>query len=78
MSAHQPPIPFEPAKLRPRHDGWTAEKQILFIEALAASKCVDEACRRVGMSDTSAHALRRLKHPSHSRKMRSLPDQWCG
>ncbi|MEA3081303.1 MAG: hypothetical protein QOD54_971 [Sphingomonadales bacterium] len=46
-------ITFEPARLRPRHDGWTAEKQIAFIEALAVSKCVDEACRRVGMSDTS-------------------------
>jgi hypothetical protein len=53
-----PPIPFEPALLRPRHDGWTAEKQIHFIEALAATKCVDEACRRVGMSDTSAYELR--------------------
>ena len=52
------PIPFEPARLRPRHDGWTAEKQIAFIETLAATKCVDEACRRVGMSDTSAYELR--------------------
>jgi hypothetical protein len=52
------PIPFEPAQLRPRYDGWTAEKQIHFIEALAATKCVDEACRRVGMSDTSAYELR--------------------
>lgn len=52
------PIPFEPAQLRPRHDGWTAERQIRFIEVLAATKCVDEACRRVGMSDTSAYELR--------------------
>lgn len=52
------PIPFEPAQLRPRHDGWTADKQIRFIEALAATKCVDEACRRVGMSDSSAYELR--------------------
>jgi hypothetical protein len=51
-------IPFEPAQLRPRYDGWTAEKQIHFIETLAATKCVDEACRRVGMSDTSAYELR--------------------
>ena len=57
MTAHTP-INFEPAQLRPRHDGWTAEKQIHFIEALAATKCVDEACRRVGMSDTSAYELR--------------------
>ena len=56
--AAAPTIPFEPAQLRPRHDGWTAERQIRFIEALAASKCVDEACRVVGMSDTSAYELR--------------------
>ena len=53
-----PSIPFEPAQLRRRYDGWSAEKQIRFIEALAASKCVDEACRIVGMSDTSAYQLR--------------------
>jgi hypothetical protein len=53
-----PAIPFEPAQLRRRYDGWTAEKQIRFIEALATSKCVDEACRIVGMSDTSAYQLR--------------------
>ena len=53
-----PKIEFEPAQLRARHDGWTAEKQIHFIEALVATKCVDEACRRVGMSDTSAYELR--------------------
>jgi hypothetical protein len=58
VTAHHPIIPFEPAQLRPRHDGWTVERQIHFIETLAATKCVDEACRRVGMSDTSAYRLR--------------------
>jgi len=57
-AAPAPPIAFEPAQLRPRHDGWTAERQIAFIEALAATRCVDEACRRVGMSDTAAYELR--------------------
>lgn len=52
-------IPFEPVVLRPRHDGWTAAKQIAFIEALAETACIEEACRRVGMSDTSAYRLRR-------------------
>ena len=51
-------FPFIPIALRPRHDGWTAEKQIAFIEALAETGIVEEACRRVGMSDTSAYALR--------------------
>lgn len=53
------PINFEPVQLRARHDGWTAEKQIAFIEALAETACVEEACRRVGMSDSSAYQLRR-------------------
>jgi hypothetical protein len=55
----QPLIPFTPAPLRFRHDGWTAEKQIAFIEALAETACVEEACRRVGMSDSAAYKLRR-------------------
>ena len=50
---------FTPVPLRPRHDGWTAERQIAFIEALAETACVEEACRRVGMSDSSAYRLRR-------------------
>ncbi len=52
-------ITFQPAELRPRHDGWTAEKQIAFIEALAETACVEAACRRVGMSDSAAYKLRR-------------------
>ena len=54
----QPLTPFEPAALQPRHDGWTAAKQIAFIEALAETACVRDACRRVGMSDSSAYKLR--------------------
>lgn len=62
------PIQFEPAKLRPRHDGWTAEKQIAFIEALAETACVEEACRRVGMSDSAAYKLRRRPCGAHFRR----------
>src|SRR5438874_5520903 len=60
MDQHQdkPLFPFTPVPVRPRHDGWTPERQIAFIEALAQCGCVDEACRRVGMSDTSAYELR--------------------
>lgn len=50
---------FEPVLLRYRHDGWTPDKQLEFIQALADSGCVDEACRDVGMSRKSAYALRR-------------------
>lgn len=59
---HDPPKPpalsFTPVPVRPRWDGWTRQKQVDFIEALAATACVDEACRAVGMSDRSAYALR--------------------
>ena len=50
---------FEPVRLKPRHDGWTPEKQIAFIEALADCACVEEACKRVGMSRQTAYTLRR-------------------
>ncbi len=56
--SNEPKPPFTPAQLRPRHDGWTAERQIAFIEALAETACVEEACRRVGMSDSAAYKLR--------------------
>jgi len=52
------PPEFEPARPRVRWDGWTPNRQVAFIEALAASACVTEACRAVGMSDRSAYALR--------------------
>ena len=41
-----------------RRDGWTPEAQIGFIEALAASGCVAEACQAVGKSRASAYRLR--------------------
>ena len=50
--------PFKPIAIRARHDGWNAERQAAFIDALAACGCVDEACSRVGMGRTSAYALR--------------------
>lgn len=49
---------FDPVPVRPRHDGWSAEKQTDFIEALAECGCVDHACQRVGMSVRSAYTLR--------------------
>lgn len=42
-----------------RSDGWTAERQALFLETLAHSGLVSEACRQAGMSPTSAYILRR-------------------
>jgi hypothetical protein len=57
-STNKPSIPLTPVPLRARHDGWTPDRQILFIEALAESGCVEEACRRAGMSDSAAYKLR--------------------
>lgn len=57
-SAPDAAFPFTPVPVRPRHDGWTPGKQVAFIHALAETACVDEACRRVGMSQQSAYALR--------------------
>jgi hypothetical protein len=50
---------FDPVLLRPRHDGWTPERQRAFIEHLADTLCVETAAARVGMSAQSAYALRR-------------------
>jgi len=49
---------FRPVATRARHDGWTPEKQVRFVEALAESGCVTEACAAVAMSKQSAYALR--------------------
>ena len=48
------PVPRE----RDRADGWTAEKQIAFIEALSETGNVSGAARSVGMGTTSADNLR--------------------
>tara|TARA_R110000868_G_scaffold49589_5_gene159695 strand:+ start:1880 stop:2584 length:705 start_codon:yes stop_codon:yes gene_type:complete len=54
----RPDIPFTPVPLRKRHNGWTAERQTDFIDALADSGCVTEAAKRVGMSRRRAYRLR--------------------
>ena len=43
---------------RARHDGWTPERQMRFLEALAESGCVTEACATVGLTAQSAYRLR--------------------
>jgi hypothetical protein len=63
-----PLIPFTPVPVRLRHDGWTVEKQYAFIEALAETGIVEHACRRVGMSRTSADNLRRRPSGAHFRR----------
>jgi hypothetical protein len=41
-----------------RHDGWTPERQVAFLEALAACGVVMDACKQVGLSAQSAYAFR--------------------
>ena len=70
MNEPKPLIPFEPVPLRPRRDGWTVEKQYAFIEALAETGIVEEACRRVGMSRTSR------RQPPAPPVRRAFPPAW--
>ena len=41
-----------------RHDGWTPARMVHFLEVLAATGCVADACKSVGMSVSAAYALR--------------------
>jgi hypothetical protein len=43
---------------RIRRDGWTAERQLAFLAALARTRSVAKAARAVGMSRESAYRLR--------------------
>ena len=68
MSEHKPLIKFTPVPVRRRHDGWTVERQYAFIEALAETGIVEDACRRVVMTRTSADNLRRRPCGVHFRR----------
>jgi len=56
-----PPIvpEFTPVPLRYRKDGWTPERQRLYVAALAATGHFGKAARAVGMTEQSAGKLRR-------------------
>lgn len=41
-----------------RRDGWTAERQLRFLDALASTRSVVKAAASVGMSRESAYRLR--------------------
>lgn len=54
--------PFDPVPLaRVRHDGWTPQKQRLFLAVLAMTASVGTAARSLGMSRKSAYDLRKRK-----------------
>ena len=52
-------LAFTPVPRRYRHDGWTPERQVAFIHALADTGCVDRAARMVNMAQANCYALRR-------------------
>ena len=52
--AQPAPAPaFTPVAVRVRHDGWTPARQVAFVQALAATANIEEACAAVGMSPRS-------------------------
>ena len=53
------PAPFMPVPVRARHDGWSVERQIAFLEKLADCGSITSACKHVGMSRESVRQLRR-------------------
>jgi hypothetical protein len=58
VPAPQPAPDFDIAPTRKRHAGWTAERQRRFIEHLALTGHVGEACALVGVSSSSAYRLK--------------------
>lgn len=57
--ADSPPPSFTPVPVRRRRDGWTPERQLLFIARLIECRCPSHAARQVGLSRESAYRLRR-------------------
>ena len=54
-----PQLPeFDPAPTRKQNAGWTAERQRKFIDHLALTGHVGEACALVGVASSSAYRLR--------------------
>lgn len=61
-SANLPITAEDTAPYPSRHDGWTPDRQAIFLRALASTHSVAQAARSAGMSRQSAYALRaRLK-----------------
>lgn len=53
------PLAFTPVPVRPRRDGWTAERQVSFVALVRSGCSILEACRRVGLSSESFYRLSR-------------------
>lgn len=63
---------FLPVPVRPRQDGWTPERQVAFIETLAATANVEAAAKAAGMGRASAYALRARPDASAFREAWSI------
>ncbi|WP_088307655.1 hypothetical protein [Novosphingobium sp. B 225] len=50
---------FIPVPMRPRGDGWTPRRQAAFLVALAGTRSVLAAARKVGMARESVYRLRK-------------------
>src|SRR5947209_3026705 len=46
------------SRIKIRRDGWTAERQLRFLDALVASRSITKAAAAAGMSRESAYRLR--------------------
>jgi hypothetical protein len=57
QSTTLPGIDFTPAPTRKRRAGWTAERQRKFIEQVALTGNIGDACALVGLSSTSFYNL---------------------
>lgn len=55
---HDPPKPRRACPEQGRRDGWTAERQLRFLDVLARTRSVTRAARAAGMSRESAYRLR--------------------
>ncbi|WP_108811878.1 hypothetical protein [Sphingorhabdus sp. Alg231-15] len=71
--AEAPETPREKAyrekPYRVRHDGWTAERQNIFIESLAKTRCVRDASRMAGISWNSAY--------NHRKRSAAFAERWA-
>ncbi|WP_448663510.1 hypothetical protein ACG3SL_02225 [Sphingomonas sp. CJ20] len=59
MTAHREILPDYAATPSQRSDGWTADRQRVFLQALSEGSSVTHACTLVGLSIQSAYAFRR-------------------
>lgn len=60
--AADPLAGYDPVPLRERHDGWTAARQRLFLQALAETGSVTAAAAEAGVTPRSAYRLRAHPH----------------